>query len=356
MDLQSAIEEVWGHYSEAQGLSFEISRGSAGYKLELRSDGFEPTFHILSHTNIAYAIETNRLSFILDRWLSSSIKEHKLLVVPKQVDTPLFSEAVVGYRRWRLDDWVLSPLNYSKPWRPGVNKAVCQPGSYMRTYSSYGGDIDSPHKAPHHGCHCGMNAFFEPKGIREGGDVLGAVVGWGDLQVHPDGFRAEYAQIVALVGGHVGPDLTAVATLYNVPIVETITDMQVEASKHGSPLPESLRPPAQDESASNPYSLAGSASLTYTQATSALGSGGYSTSPFWAPASLPPTKKQYKRTEKKQLRKAVAKREQERRRQLEAKKIYQQSKYGKASTHGERMAEMLPKIKAINEANAEYKK
>lgn len=218
------------------------------YRVQLTSDGYI-TEHLL-YRDVLQIRDLGEVSRIIDLFINDSIEDHVQSRPAKEV--PLFSECVIGYRKWRLADWVLSPINHGNPWRPGVNKAVCQPDR-THFYLNYMGDApDISHKAPGRDCNCGMNAFFEPKDIREGGDVLGAVVGWGDLQVHPDGFRAEYAQIVALINmGSANdpkePDLTAVTTLYRVPLLDSMEELQMEASKHGSPLPESLRPAEEIE-------------------------------------------------------------------------------------------------------------
>lgn len=218
------------------------------YRVQLTSDG-HTTEHFL-YRDALQSRDLGEVSRTIDLFVNDSIEDHVQSRPAKEVS--LFSECVIGYRKWRLADWVLSPINHGSPWRPGVNKAVCQPDKTHFYLSNYN---DAPmfgyHEAPGKNCNCGMNAFFEPKGIREGGDVLGAVVGWGDLQVHPDGFRAEYAQIVGLLRESVlndspnSLDLTEVSRLYDVPVVGSMEELQMEASEHGSPLPKSLRPAEQ---------------------------------------------------------------------------------------------------------------
>lgn len=169
-------------------------------------------------------------------------------------ERPVFSECVIGYRSWRLADWVLAPVSYGDPWRPGINRAVCKVddtalGLYSRMLGRETTTAPARHKAPHQNCRCGLYAYHDLPANSEG-VVVGAVAAWGDLQVHCNGFRAEHAQIVALVEAD---GLTEVAELYGVPLVPR-SMLTMEAHQHGSPLPVSLRPekpkPVENELAS----------------------------------------------------------------------------------------------------------
>lgn len=163
-------------------------------------------------------------------------------------ERPVFSECVIGYRSWKLDDWVLSPISFGSPWRPGINRAVCKVhdtilGSMSFTLTTGGittVDESQPraeHSAPKRDCTCGLHAYHEMPEHADG-IVVGAVAAWGDLQVHSNGFRAECAQILALVAAD---GLGDVAETYGVPLVPR--DMlAAEAQQHGSPLPASMRP------------------------------------------------------------------------------------------------------------------
>jgi predicted secreted Zn-dependent protease len=66
------------------------------------------------------------------------------------------------------------------------------------------------------------------------------------LQVHDTGFRAEYACVVTLSYHGTADALTvlrAIASRYRVDLV-TLAELEQAASRHGSPLPDDLRPAA----------------------------------------------------------------------------------------------------------------
>lgn len=157
-------------------------------------------------------------------------------------ERPVFPEAVIGFRSWRLADWVLAPLSVGHPWRPGVNHAVCKADRDRAFWTSSWGEHEQKtppanHSAPHQDCQCGLYAYHDlPQ--RQVGIVVGAVAAWGDLQVHCNGFRAEHAQILALAAA---PGLEEVAETYGVPLVPW-NMLAAEGEQHGSPLPVSLRP------------------------------------------------------------------------------------------------------------------
>jgi hypothetical protein len=114
-----------------------------------------------------------------------------------------------------------------------------------------------PHDAPHPGCECGMYAWFEIGGTRgklnSGGGlrVWGAVTAWGRIEVHADGFRAEYAEPVALAYSPRDPyedvvRVQAVAGELGLPFV-TLDDLPAEAGKYGQAVPDEMRLPSEPE-------------------------------------------------------------------------------------------------------------
>lgn len=176
---------------------------------------------------------------------------------------PVFSECVVGYRIWKIDPLGrLRPLSVDKrPWLPGENTAVCDAhanGGFL-VYSGYGWDSAPPkpnHKAPAKDCECGLYSRFDPSEIHPAplpyhADaaevyVAGSVAGWGDIQVHADGMRAEKACVTALavtdgMPANVRELVERVAAVYRVPAVPWDA-LATEALLHGMPLPHEHRP------------------------------------------------------------------------------------------------------------------
>lgn len=118
---------------------------------------------------------------------------HAMTVAPDtQADpTPCkVSEPVLAFRVWHFF-WkdgasMLSPLNVGwGDWQPGVNKAVCQRMANL-------------HHAPVKGCHCGYWMRDDLAGaVGNGGNLVGVVQGWGKVIRHEDGYRSEFASVVA---------------------------------------------------------------------------------------------------------------------------------------------------------------
>jgi hypothetical protein len=172
-------------------------------------------------------------------------------------DVPVYAEAVIGYREWVLNGWALTPLVKGPVWQPGVNRAACHVEQYL-------GLVETPaaHAVPGSACECGFYAHHEPGWRRRGSapaetpltlgamaprtpgpKVAGAIAAWGDLRVHRDGFRAEYAEIVALVRPRRTSRRLEIAAreIYAVPLVED-RDLEFEALQYGSPLPAASLP------------------------------------------------------------------------------------------------------------------
>ena len=106
---------------------------------------------------------------------------------------PDLTEAVLGFRVWSVAiDGRLGAVVAGSFWTPGINEAVCDPAVAPSRRR---------HVAPQPGCNCGFNAYFAlRKEIRRhhGSLALGAIAAWGAMDVYADGFRAQYAQVIAL--------------------------------------------------------------------------------------------------------------------------------------------------------------
>lgn len=164
-------------------------------------------------------------------------------------EVPVVTSPVIGYRSWRI---VQDPFNVpnaltprfrgSVPWRPGTNTARCQK--------------DLSHEAPVSDCMCGLYAYHDA-GLTgadyvNGNVLVGAVVGWGAMEVYADGWRAEYARIVALANTvHSERTIREVAALYDVPVLPVAvavggrvswSPLVREAERHGETLHDSLLP------------------------------------------------------------------------------------------------------------------
>jgi len=106
------------------------------------------------------------------------------------------SGPVVGYRIWRMHRARLWPARYSarRPWPLGDAQGVCE---------AWESSTDSRcHQAPGPSgtCPCGLYAYHEMESVmkQDLGDVWGAVVGWGAVEVHADGFRSEWQRPIVL--------------------------------------------------------------------------------------------------------------------------------------------------------------
>lgn len=104
---------------------------------------------------------------------------------------------IIGFRGWivvteKRVGVKLGSTGVGAFWQPTTNKAGCLAD----------GDVEGRHEAPSADCHCGFYLMRRLDDvIPYTGDeaVYGAVVAWGRIIEHTDGFRAEYARPLALV-------------------------------------------------------------------------------------------------------------------------------------------------------------
>lgn len=134
------------------------------------------------------------------------------------MSAPDLTEPIVGYRAWHVTpDGELVPWSAGRAgaWVRGVNTARCLLKPRLRG-----------HVAPMRRCTCGLYALSNARDQRlhANGQVVGAIVAWGEIEVHSTGFRAQSALIVALGlpdGSQGAPPerLRRAAVRYGVPLV-----------------------------------------------------------------------------------------------------------------------------------------
>lgn len=164
---------------------------------------------------------------------------------------PDLFEYALGFRAWDLQNGILRPI--------GAGTAIWDGGNEVRATCGKG----VVHRAPDQNCECGLYAWhsFENmmndamnSGAREN-RVWGAVVARGRLEVHRDGFRAEYMRPVMLgynptvtdedENGVTYPDRERVrgvaAKLGGIPVFK-YEDIETKAQTQGRLVPKELRP------------------------------------------------------------------------------------------------------------------
>lgn len=170
---------------------------------------------------------------------------------------PDLTEAVLGFRVWSVAiDGRLGAVVAGSFWTPGVNEAVCDPAVAPSRRR---------HVAPQPGCNCGFNAYFAlRKEIRRhhGSLALGAIAAWGAMDVYADGFRAQYAQVIALARP-ADPDdegspvkfhlqrLERAGARYGVPVVP-VGKLRETALAHASPVSKTVLPEAKKAKKAKP--------------------------------------------------------------------------------------------------------
>ena len=150
---------------------------------------------------------------------------------------PDLIEPVVGFRQWTVrGDRLHSPFQ-GDVWDDVELAASCECGTHDP------GDVPAPD------CECGVYAYYDqpPRSSAATRDlVIGAVVLWGDMQLHGAGMRASHARIVGLAlpptNGAKRRRLVAAAAYLEVPAVP-FRQLKAVARDHGAPTPVAMRPP-----------------------------------------------------------------------------------------------------------------
>lgn len=194
------------------------------------------------------------------------------------VENPTLTDYVIGFRQWSVREQRLMVApdaddlsSYSieewaewmdqRPWRgEPIETVTYKLGAYGNGHDVWDGANEvmatceaSGHPAPHPGstCHCGFNAYHDPSamplnrwaGVRN--IVWGAIRARGRIEVAAEGFRAQYAQPIAL--GYL-PDQEAltkrVARAVGLPAVAA-NQIRLMCKEHGAVIAPDMRPDPQ---------------------------------------------------------------------------------------------------------------
>jgi hypothetical protein len=149
---------------------------------------------------------------------------------------PDLIEPVIGFRQWSVrGDRLYSPFR-GDVWEDVELTASCACGTH------------DPEDVPAPDCECGVYAYYDqpPRSASATRElVIGAVVLWGQMQLHGAGMRASHARIVGLVlpptHGPKRRRLVAAAAYLEVPAVP-FRQLKAVAGSSGAPTPAAMRP------------------------------------------------------------------------------------------------------------------
>lgn len=163
---------------------------------------------------------------------------------PARPPVPDLLQPVYAFRDWRITADGLTSPRTGVLWPGPVLAAECHP----RTAESL---IQPPHRAPGRDCSCGIHGYFRPGYETSKVDyqgVTGIIRVWGEVELHQDGVRAEFARVAALgvyarwtvrqkaavseVAGELGVDLV------------DLHDLEAAASRYATAVPTDLVPAA----------------------------------------------------------------------------------------------------------------
>ena len=151
---------------------------------------------------------------------------------------PDLIDPIIGFRQWRLVDRSLTSMYSDSRWSEVQVSASCPHGAHQ------------PNEVPDHRCTCGIYAYYNPC-PRTASAVTkelvgGAVVVWGNVELHGTGLRAEHAQVVGLeLPLSLGAKRRAVLEVAEELGVPAVAHRRLRrlALEYGRPVDRSLRPP-----------------------------------------------------------------------------------------------------------------
>jgi hypothetical protein len=169
------------------------------------------------------------------------------------LEAPDLSEALTGFRRWRVVDGRLRSPYLPVFWDERILAARC--------YRQESGESLLPaHTPPFAHCSCGIHAYNEPDADFPAVDyrgVTGIVTIRGKVAIGPDGMRAELARVEALGvysrwSRRQRREVLALADRLGIDLVD-LDELADAAERYGRPLlPGSLPAAGEDQNVSMP--------------------------------------------------------------------------------------------------------
>lgn len=155
-----------------------------------------------------------------------------------------FTEKILGFRSWQITGGLRSRLGViDYKWTTGRNEAECF-ADRCTDITMPRKPLQLPHTAPDERCNCGFYAWHIPNSQRNTSDtalITGAILAWGRIEAHHLGFRAQYAEVIALAPYMNTVGAGEVAERMGVPLFE-LPDMLEYAESKGAPLDRKFRP------------------------------------------------------------------------------------------------------------------
>jgi hypothetical protein len=143
---------------------------------------------------------------------------------------------LIGFRQWRLADDQLRSLHSDERWPGATLTARCRTDAHPND------------AAPLNGCSCGIYAWYRPCPRTASGTseyIAGAVVLWGQVELHHAGMRGQHCRIVGLElpfsRWRKRDRVLALAERLGVRAVPH-TALRAVAAEHGAPVPKQLIP------------------------------------------------------------------------------------------------------------------
>jgi hypothetical protein len=162
------------------------------------------------------------------------------------VSAPDVAGVLAGFRSWRIAQGRLMSPFIPCRWEGRVLHATCFDAN--RSLLRGEGWLGEPHASPHPDCQCGIYAWYEPSLRTYYGEVSfaeGVIAGWGRVEVHADGWRAEHGRVEALAlpgrGERLDATVRAIAGRLGVPVVAR-AELPDVAAATGGLVPAALRP------------------------------------------------------------------------------------------------------------------
>ena len=151
----------------------------------------------------------------------------------------------VSYQEFRnVDKITLGAIAHNKTWPENFMQATCMSPSKRHSHI-YDKATETFETTPAAHCSCGIYAFYDYDfAMKElaNHEIIGVVQGWGKIQIHETGFRAEFMRILGFIDegfqwqGKADPDylekLLALSKKYVVPIMgkREAKSLQIEFS------------------------------------------------------------------------------------------------------------------------------
>jgi hypothetical protein len=209
---ERALLAMWGGPFGIEDVTIARSVMTDVFEFRIEFESGVTVTKVVTGHSLAQAATEDLARHMIEQVIREAKREEEQLLREREEEAarswderpPDYMDYVIGFRAWQIVGrpglWQLGSVGIGDEteWNGREEvKAICRSDSRFFTDPDDEDEWTDSHPIPSPNCTCGFYAWHNPEDVSLHTDVWGAVIARGRLEVHREGFRAEYMQPLA---------------------------------------------------------------------------------------------------------------------------------------------------------------